>query len=202
MLGNLNKLIIILLSSIILIGCSPFINKDLRRKNKCNRKLDRVVRKCPELLKTDTIEKVIVVEIPAIEIRDSIQIVPDTLGVDSIFNSYKTSFLDSIGQLKLRNTVIKYIQSNPCTSDTLIKKVGRFTVKAWFSNGHMQIDVGAPKRKIRKNIPIEVPVVKNIELTIWEQLMNALSKIWWWIIGVVVLFILYKLFRKSLSSFF
>jgi len=50
----MNKIIVILLS-IFLVGCNPFISKDLRRKNKCNRKLERVTKKCPELLKKDTL---------------------------------------------------------------------------------------------------------------------------------------------------
>lgn len=48
------KYFIIILLSFLFASCNPFISKDLRRKNKCNRKLERVVRKCPELLKMDT----------------------------------------------------------------------------------------------------------------------------------------------------
>lgn len=48
------RYITIILSLLILTGCNPFLTKELRRKNKCNRKLKRVVDKCPELLKQDT----------------------------------------------------------------------------------------------------------------------------------------------------
>jgi hypothetical protein len=51
----MRKALIIILA-LFLSSCNPFISKDLRRKNKCNRKLERVLRKCPELVKTDTVE--------------------------------------------------------------------------------------------------------------------------------------------------
>lgn len=35
------KKTLLLLLSILLIGCSPFVDKELRKKNRCNRKFDR-----------------------------------------------------------------------------------------------------------------------------------------------------------------
>jgi len=51
---NILKYSLIILG-ISMVGCNPFISKDLRIKNKCNRKLERVTKKCPELLKKDTL---------------------------------------------------------------------------------------------------------------------------------------------------
>ena len=49
----MNKVLPILLC-IVFISCNPFISKDLRLKNRANRKLERLVNKYPNLLKQDT----------------------------------------------------------------------------------------------------------------------------------------------------
>ena len=51
--SSMKNLIIILLA-LSFISCNHLINKDLRRKNKCNRKFEKVINKCPELLIQDT----------------------------------------------------------------------------------------------------------------------------------------------------
>ena len=48
------KILFIILAFVI-ASCNPFISKDLRQKNRCNRKLERVTKKCPQLLVQDTI---------------------------------------------------------------------------------------------------------------------------------------------------
>lgn len=47
------KNLIILLILISLVGCNPFISKELRHKNKCNRKLERLSKKC-DIIRYDT----------------------------------------------------------------------------------------------------------------------------------------------------
>jgi len=48
------KNFVLILLCISFISCNPFISKDLRRKNRANRKLERLTTKFPNLLKKDT----------------------------------------------------------------------------------------------------------------------------------------------------
>jgi len=49
----MNKIIILIIIASI-TSCNPFISKDLRRKNRANRKLERLTTKFPSLLSKDT----------------------------------------------------------------------------------------------------------------------------------------------------
>jgi hypothetical protein len=71
---------------IFLASCNPFISKELRRKNKCNRKLQRVTTKCPELIQTDTFTRVVTFEVPKLQIDSFIEIKPDTMWLSEIRN--------------------------------------------------------------------------------------------------------------------
>ena len=48
------KKIVLILLCISFISCNPFISKDLRRKNRANRKLERLTTKFPSLINKDT----------------------------------------------------------------------------------------------------------------------------------------------------
>ena len=80
------KNIIIIFFAFSFISCNPFITKDLRRKNNCNKKLERVVKKCPELLKKDTIRDTLEVKIPEVKIDSFIVIQKDTAEIDSLIS--------------------------------------------------------------------------------------------------------------------
>ena len=71
------KQLLIILLAFSFISCNPFVSKELRRKKKCNRKLERVVKRCPELLKPDTIIDTVEVIIPEVKIDSFIQIIKD-----------------------------------------------------------------------------------------------------------------------------
>ena len=61
------KNILILLLALSFISCNPFISKELRRKNKANRKLERLTNKFPELLTQDTIYNMVAIEAVKVE---------------------------------------------------------------------------------------------------------------------------------------
>lgn len=105
----MKKLTLILLS-ILLISCNPFISKELRRKNKCNRKLDKVIRKCPELQKKDT----------TIAHFDT-TIVINEVGIDTLVE-IKFDTLELIKEklrLKLIRTTDTLLISANCDADTI-----------------------------------------------------------------------------------
>jgi len=145
---------------VVFTSCNPFISKELRRKNKCNRKLERVIKKCPELLNVDTL----IVNFDTTVITNEVRI--DTL-----------------------------VQIN---FDTLLIREDKFHVKIVRINDTLRISGGCDSDTIFINKFIKVPynVVKPVQLTLFEQILNILSRFWWWLI---ILFILYVAYRKLIK---
>ena len=105
----MNKIILLFLC-ISLSGCNPFISKDLRRKNRANRKLERLTTKFPSLLSKDT----------ASILYDTIIITPNTK-VDTVL-SYNfdtvTLYKDKL-RLKLIKINDTLIVDAECLPDTI-----------------------------------------------------------------------------------
>lgn len=102
-------LVVILI--LLITSCNPFISKELRRKNKCNRKLERVTKKCPELLNKDTLVVNIDTTIVTNEVRvdtlvstkhDTIEIVKDKFRV------------------RIVNLIDTFLIEGGCDSDTVV----------------------------------------------------------------------------------
>jgi len=102
--------ILLIILSLTFFSCSPFISKELRRKNKCNRKLDRVVRTCPELLTKDTTI-----------VNFDTTIVTREVRVDTLVNS-KFDTIDIIKDkfhVKIVNLIDSFYIQGGCDSDTI-----------------------------------------------------------------------------------
>ena len=173
---------------VIIVGlssCNPLVPKELRKKNRCNRKLERVVKKCPELLKTDTIETIVEVEVPKIEIDSVIIIEPDTMWLSEIKN-------DTIREFIRRNVV----NSMPF-KDTIVHVIDNITFKFFpDAYGNIRYSVTKPPEVIIKEIEIERKTVQKVKLSIFEQLLTYLGS-WIWL-GVIlfVIWLLFRLFKK------
>lgn len=104
------KRLTIILLALTFISCSPFISKDLRRKNKCNRKYKRAVKKCPELLSKDT----------AVVIYDTIIVTPPSKMDTAISFNFDTVtlFKDKL-RLKLIKTTDTLLIDAECLPDTI-----------------------------------------------------------------------------------
>lgn len=101
---------LILILLILFTSCSPFISKELRRKNRCNRKLERVTKKCPELLSKDTIYLNFDTTIVTKEVR------VDTL-VSTKFDTLE--IIKDKFHLKLIKTTDTLIINGGCDADTV-----------------------------------------------------------------------------------
>lgn len=104
------KNIIIILLSLFLFSCNPFISKDLRKKNRANRKLERLTRKFPELLQKDTILA-----------KFDTTIITQDVRVDTIVsNNFDTlEIIKDRFHLKLIKSVDTLIIEGGCDSDTI-----------------------------------------------------------------------------------
>ena len=166
------KNILIITLAIIFTSCNPFISKDLRRKNKCNRKVERELNRhkkkvakiavnCPEIIKENIAVKVY--DTTIITINSKIDTVV-SFDFDTI-----TLFKDKL-RLKLIRTRDTLIIDGECLPDTI--------------------------RIIER---IEIPYSSNskIKLNIFEKTMNAIKPFFWWILGLIALFVAYRVFIKK-----
>jgi len=188
------KYFIIILLSFLFASCNPFISKDLRRKNKCNRKLERVVRKCPELLSTDTIIDTVIIEVPKIEIDSFIVIKKDTTAIDSIVNLIKNKQTREI----VKDYIIKYVPFK----DTVIHLIEGFSVSFYSKDGNIHYSIDKPVEVIKIEKEVIVPVIKPVQLTTMEKALNFFSRFWWWFVVAALCFIGYKIFKKWLNTIF
>ena len=104
------KNIVIVLLAVSFISCNPFISKELRRKNKANRKLERLTNKYPELLTQDA----------TVYVYDT-TIITRNSKADTIFSlNFDTITLekDKI-RLKLIKTTDTLIVNAECLPDTI-----------------------------------------------------------------------------------
>jgi len=174
------KLALYILSIFILSSCNPFISKDLRKKNRCNRKLERVVKKCPELINTDTIIQEVFIDVPKVKIDSFIVIEPDTTWLIEIKN-------DTVRQLVRE----KIFNSFPF-EDTIAHYIDGYTFLFYNLNGNIGYSVTRPPERLLKQIKTPIEVIKPIELTLYEKIQNELGKYILWLVILVILFLILR----------
>jgi len=186
------RYILIILSLLILTGCNPFISKELRRKNKANRKLERLTNKYPELLTQDTIYNMVAIEAVKVEIDSFIVIQKDTAIIDSLVNLIENK--------ETRKVIKEYITNYVPFKDTTIHLIDGFKVSFYAVGGNIHYTIDKPSETLKKKVRTLVPKVSKVELTIIEQAQNLLSKLWRWFIFIILAIILYKFVIKFLSK--
>lgn len=184
----------IILSIIILSSCSGLRSKEHRRKRKCNRKLERVIRKCPELLNQDTIRDTVVFNIPEVRIDSFISIERDTAVIDSL--------LGLIRNKKAKAAVKEFFTKYVPIKDTIIHEIDGYTFRFFNSGGNIGYSVKRPEKVVE--IPTEtiIDVVKPVELTTGQKIIDFIWQFWWLIlIGILsfifLIWIIRRLFPKK-----
>ena len=192
--------VISLLAVMAMVSCNPFISKDLRKKNRCNNKLERLVEKCPALLRTDTIIKTVEILVPEIRVDTFILTNTDVSGVDSIVSLFSKE-IDSLTALKLTTQIKWYIKDRPCLLDTLAFEKYGVQVKVYQDGNEIRVSFYKPEEIIEEDVEIPVETVKLIELTIVEQVLNFLGNWWKWLIFIVVVAIGLFIWKPHLFNF-
>jgi len=203
----MKKLLIILLA-VGLISCNPFISKDLRQKNKCNKKIEKEIKRhkkkaakinliCPGALSSDTIRDTIEVEveIPSTEIDSFIVVQKDYAAIDSLVNLIKNN--------KTREIIRKYITEYVPIKDTIIHLKDGYTIKFWSKDGKINYTINKPKETKIVEVPTETIVeeLKPIPLTVWEQIMNFLGHWMWWIIIILAILVTLRYLKRIILFF-
>ena len=172
------KTIYLIILSLFLISCLP---KEIRQKKRCNRKLERLVEKCPQLLNKDTIHDTIHVVVPELLIRDSLYVKVDTM-----------QLLEYVTKDHIRYVV------RSISLDTTINHAD-YTLIFRLSNGLFSHDITIKEKTIEKPIEKVVDVVNPIELK-WHEQLHVYFNSWVkWLIALVFLYLLYR-FLKSFTD--
>ena len=180
---NITTILLVLIVG--LSSCNPFISKELRKKNRCNRKLERVVSKCPDLVKTDTITKTVEVEIPPIKVDSVITIEPDT------------SWLSEIEDDTTREFVRQNVVNAMPFKDTIVHVIDGITFKFFPDEyGNIRYSVTKPKEIIKQDVKIEQQTVQKVKLSPFEQLLNFFGSWVWLVVILFVMWLLFRLFKK------
>ena len=175
------KKFVIILLAISFVSCNPFISKELRRKKKCNRKLERVIDKCPELLNQDTIIDTIEVFIPEVKIDSFFVIEKDSNEIDSLVNLIRNK--------KTREIIRQYIYKYVPLKDTIIQLADGYTIKYYSADGNIHYSIEKPSQTLKIENETIIDIIKPVELTTMEKILDFLSRFWWWIvIGLIVFF--------------
>lgn len=175
------KNIYTLIAAIILISSVSCLPKELRQKKRCNKKLERLVEKCPQLLNKDTIHDTIHVVVPELLIKDSLFVKVDTL-----------QLLEYVTKEQIRYVV------RSISLDTIINHTD-YTLIFRLSNGLFSHDITIKEKTIDKPIETIIDVVKPIELKWYEQLYIYFNGWFKWLIAAIFLYLLYR-FLKSFTD--
>jgi len=170
-LERLKKLIPILL--IILASCSP------------QKRINRIVKKHPELLVADTIRVIDTLVIEAVHFDTIIKVNQDVSGVDSILNSFKGK-IDSITNLKLSNDIKYYITQRKTIEDTLYHFQDDLEVLIWEDENGINVKVNKPEQEIIREVLVPYQQIKTVK----KHSFN------WFLIGLLIGFILIVLINK------
>ena len=183
------KNLLILFLAISFISCNPFISKELRRKKKCNKKLERVVNKCPELLQNDTIRDTVSIIVPEVRIDSFIVIQKDTNEIDSLVNL--------IQDKEVRKVIKKYITEYIPFKDTIKQIIDGYTFRFYINGGNIHYEVDKPSQRVKMETEVIIPVVKPVELTLVEQFLDFFSRFWWWFIIGLIVFIVIRTIKRN-----
>jgi hypothetical protein len=184
-----------LMLALAMAGCTPE-----QKARSSQRKLNRILKKHPELTGTDTVTKTITVVTPGIVDSVAFDTKPDTSAVDSLTQHFAakvdTVTLDSL------NTGFKTILVKATTFDTILK-TGRARYHVTEKAGRLKIELETDTTKQDIKVPVAINKVSAKFVPTWYQrLFMWVGKDMLIIIGSFLFLLLalavYKGIRKAL----
>lgn len=188
-----NLLILVLL--LIIAGCSPEA-----KIRKAERKMARLVKKHPELVKSDTTWKDTMVAAPAI--KDSTEFITaiDTAAVDSLTNHF-TGKVDSLILDSLNQGFKVILNKSGDIDTTVVSNKTKFHFKRRGTITKINIEVEPEPVKIK--YPAVVKTVKPVApLKIHERILMHISKkvgiVGMGLLFIILVYILYRIIKYLL----
>lgn len=175
------KNLLIILICFSLSSC--FVSKEIRQKQRCNKKLEKILAKCPELLKIDSVLVPFEVIIPKIEIKDSLTIRVDTLEI-----------LKYVEVSKIKN-VIKSISLD--TTDFNSK----YQLIISLRNGILNYKIVILQDTIKSVLNVPKMIINPIQLTTWERIQLLFGK-WLFLAFAIFIIICIYFIGKLINKYF
>lgn len=172
------KTIVLMILAVGLVGCNPFISKDVRKAKRCNKKLERLTEKCPDLLKVDTIE----VKVPELVIEKEFVIKLDTVKIDSFIIQ-----LDTIVKQKDKIRFVTEFFKQNYTLDTLVVD-SLYNLSVSIKNGVLSFNVKVKEQTIK----VEDKIIVPIEISWYDKLLIYATKYWWLLLIIALIYIFIK----------
>jgi hypothetical protein len=129
-----------------------------------------------------------------VEIDSFIVIQKDTSTIDSIVNLIRNKQTREI----VKDYIIKYVPFK----DTVIHLIDGYSVSFYSKGGNIHYSIDKPVEVLEIENETIIPVVKPVELTTMEKILNFFGRFWWWLIVAVLCFIGYKVMTRRLNDLF
>ena len=152
------KNLFIILIAFSLVGCMA--SKEIRQAKRCNKKLEKVLAKCPDLQKIDTIQVPFTVIVPEIQIKDSLTIQIDTLELLKYVEISK----------------IKYI-TKAFSIDSL-KLDSNYRLQIRLINGLLTYNLIIYQDTVKSVVDVPIKVIAPIKITLLDRAWTFLKTFW------------------------
>lgn len=174
------------LYAVVLCSCDPA------------KRISRIVKRNPGLVKTDTVWKTFTDTIPAIDVKTSFEVNKDVSGVDSLFMLLNGK-VDSLTKSRLLASTKNYIINRPLIQDSLIKVVDGITVIIYDLDGRIGVSIKKPPVIKARKIPIQTNSIHVAKALTWnEKIKIFMFDNWWWMLAIA--WIAWKLFGSAIKT--
>lgn len=195
------NLIWIILILALNTACNPFISKELREKNRENKRLERFLKRNPGLAVTDTIIDTVRIKVPEIHYRDTFMLNTDVSGVDSILLSFKAQ-LDSLQHLELTQIIKNYTIERPFIKDTIFREFEKGFIKIWNDNGQMVVYFHVYEQEVQDTSVFIYRRAMQHKLSLMEQAQSSIGSMMNWIFWIILVMLILFVIRYILKIFF
>lgn len=192
--------------------------KELRKKERCNRKYERLSKSCPDLFDTTNVEVEVSVKVDSQKVTKVFKQNTDVSGIDSIITRYETILdssnrdCDSLLRIVLSNMgndLKQYVIERPCipekqTIDSVIfitigndvYSLNVITSVQSDKKGNITLNLFIPKTDFKAKTDFQQVQAKPISYTKSELIYLLWREIWWWIVIIVIVYIIYRIIIK------
>jgi len=156
----------VLLVVVLLASCTP------------EKRLARLVKNHPELMKIDTLWQDVPVYVPGVQKDTSTALNMDVSGVDSILQKYGL-MIDSLTRRKLHTEIKNYVINRPVIKDTLnIFLTDSTHIQVFQDGNNLNWRIRRNPQTIYKTVPVVInSVTADVKKTFWDHVLDKWPEI-------------------------
>jgi hypothetical protein len=164
------------------------------------KRIARIAKRHPELVKTDTVLTKVYDTVPAIAVKAEFKTNKDVSGIDSILRQLNGK-IDSISRFKLGSEIKNYVVNRSIIQDTLTKVINGITIRLYQNGNDIGVLVDKPKEIRSQDVAVAYNTLAVKQSLTWSQKVKLwIWSNWWWVLGI--LWLVWKVFGKALKTYF